>query len=583
MNNPGGSPGSAAGDRFAALFAAAPIGIALTDTQGRIVEANPALATFLGREVEELRGTEFHTLLRGQGDGALLRAMITDPQAGPEGRRRIGVELEHGHDGPVRADITLSSLPGDDPEQTYPVVMVEDVNDLHLLQERLHHQNVHDALTGLPNAASFHGKLETAMVDKSYDQVALIMFDIDGFRVINDGFGADVGDQLLRRVAGKLQSIFGSDAAIARLTGDGFGVLLRGTFTGQGLTQLVERALHELAEPVYFSGEGIGVSASAGIVVRDVGSGTASDLERSAEITLHRAKASGRSQWMLFDPEFHRHDRERARRGAVIGGALETGQFELIYHPTVRPDGTDRIVVVQTEMRWNHPTDGPLAPREFLPLADITGMTLHIGRWMLGEALATIAKWRAELGPTVPYLSVRLPTRLAIDQDLVGIVRQALEQHQLPPQVLCLCVKAESVRDPRGEVIESLNLLGELGVQIDVLASGTDDFRVFNRPLQACHLVMAEPLVETLDAENFPVDPDAAIRGITDLISHPIARGVRVAAQGVRTRAQANILAAMGVIAARGPFFSGPLSAADTHDLLAAQVASDGKRSRTTA
>lgn len=576
MNYPGGSPGpsSAAGDRFATLFATAPIGIALTDPAGVIAEANPALATMLGMTVDALRGADFADLVSGHGDAALLRTLLTDPAGGPEGRKRIGIVLEHAEDGPMRAEVTITGLPGDDPEQSYPVVMVEDVNDLHLLQERLHHQNVHDALTGLPNSASFHGRLETAMVDKTFEQVALVLFDIDGFRMINDGFGADVGDQLLRQVAGKLQAVFPAPAMVARLTGDGFGVLQRGTFTGQGLTRQVEKALHELAEPVYFDGHGIGISASAGIVVRPVGSGSATDLERAAEITVHRAKGAGRSQWMMFDAEQNKWDRHRARRAAVIGGALETGQFELVFHPTIRPDGSDRIVVVQTEMRWNHPEDGVLTPREFLPLADVTGMTLHIGRWMLADAMATIAKWRAELGPGVPDLSVRLPTRLAIDQDLVGLVRSTLEQHELPPHVLCVCTKASNVLGSSGEVVESLELLGELGVQIDLLATSPGDFEAFKAPLKVCHVVLGESLTDTV-ATGFPVDPQATVRGIQDLIAQPMERGVRVAAQGVRTREQAQLLAGLGVIAVRGPFLHGPLDAAATHDLLAAQIAGE--------
>lgn len=573
MNIPGGSPGpaDAAADRFVSLFAAAPIGIALTDEAGNIVEANRALGSMLGMDHEALRDTAFADLVSGQGDAALMRVLMSDPSSSPTGSKRIGVVLEHAEDGPVRAEVTLAALPGDDPERRYPVIMVEDVNDLHLLQERLHHQNVHDALTGLPNAASFHGKLETAMVDKSYAQVALVVFDIDGFRVINDGFGADIGDQLLRHMAGKLRTAFGPDAAVARLTGDGFGVLLRGTFAGQDLTRQVEQALHDLAEPLYFDGKGIGLSASVGIVVRDVGHGSATELERAAEITVHRAKSSGRSQWMMFDGELDKLDRQRSQRGAMIGGALETGEFELVFHPTVRPDGSDRIVVVQTEMRWNHPTDGPLTPREFLPMADITGMTLHIGRWMLTEAMATIAKWRAELGQEVPDLSVRLPTRLAIDQDLVGLVRSTLEQHELPPHALCLCTKAANVRDPRGEVVESLSLLGQLGVQVDLLASSPADFEAFTSELNVCHVVLAEPLVDTV-AAGFPVDPAAAMRGIEDLIAIPMEQGVRVAAQGVRTREQAQRLGELGVIAVRGPFFHGALPAGPMHELLAAQV-----------
>src|SRR5690606_20356928 len=154
-------------------------------------------------------------------------------------------------------------------------------------------------------------------------------------------------------------------------------------------------AQQELAEPVYFDGSGIALSASVGIVVRNVGNGTAADLVRAAEITVHPAKAAGRAQWMMFDGEADRRERQLAEPAARPGSALEAGEFVLLYAPTGRPDGSGELALIYGGMVWNRPEDGRLGPSDFVPMADQTGMTVPIGRWMIDEAVASLARWRS--------------------------------------------------------------------------------------------------------------------------------------------------------------------------------------------
>ena len=325
--------------RFTALYAASPMGIALADPGGEIVEANLALGQLLGCSPDELRGRHLTDLGSTDHDVSRLKAGLEQVRGGRE-RYQERMLLDHTEDGQLWTDVTLARLPGDRPGSVYPVLMVSDANELHLLQERLLHQNVHDPLTGLPNASSFTTKLEAALGAGARDDIALIYLDVDGFKVVNDGLGAGVGDQVLRGVAGKLSAVFTGhhDGFVARLSGDGFAVLLRGELSATAVVELVERALEDLNEPIYLGGHGIGVSASAGIVVRAAVEGGAAELLRAAEIALHRAKEAGKAQWMLFDPELDARDRGRYQLGAVIAGALENGEFSLVYQPTVTPD-----------------------------------------------------------------------------------------------------------------------------------------------------------------------------------------------------------------------------------------------------
>ncbi|MPY96974.1 MAG: diguanylate cyclase [Actinophytocola sp.] len=572
---------SAASDRFVALFSDAPLGIALLDATGGIVTANPALGTLLGIDPDALADTKFTSHVTSKADAAALDALLAGyTGTDPDEPTRFDTALEHADDSKnsedggagddVRVKLTLSSVPADQEGMTYPVVMVEDVTDMNLLQERLRHQNLHDPLTGLPNSVNFHGQLESAMVDTSRATVALVLLDIDGFRVINDGLGSETGDKILKSVAATLRHVFGGEEEnVARLTGDGFGVLLRGDLTPQHLIDRVEHALDRLAEPIYFGDTGVGISASAGIVLRAPGSTSDTDLLRDAEVTLHRAKEAGRAKWMLFEPELDTKDRRRYRLGAAIAGGLERGEFAVHYQPTVRLDGSQLVPVVNARLYWNHPTEGQLDCDDFVPLADATGMTVRIGTWMLGQALKDYAEWRQHAGDRTPDLCVLPPRRLAIDDDLVRIVNTQLKKHDIPSTALRLCADAGTLVDTRGEVHDSLSVLNEIGVKLVLAVSAAADLELIRRnELPVEYVSLTGQIVDAL--------LDAAESGSTQfehlrhLVRSAKELGVRIGAAGVHTEEQADALAGMGVVAARGRFFRGPLPAEEMTELITA-------------
>ncbi|WP_092533787.1 diguanylate cyclase domain-containing protein [Amycolatopsis arida] len=553
--------------RFTALYSASPIGIALADPGGVIVEANAALGRILGRSAESLRGIPIPSLGSADRDINSLRLGVRELVEHTLPHYRERMRLEH-VDGPLWVHATLAPLPGDHEGRVYPVLMVEDINELHLLQETLRHQNLHDPLTGLPNASQFSAKLEAA-VSAGEDQVALVYLDIDGFKVVNDGLGYEVGNQVLRGVAHKLTSVFHEhDAFVARLTGDGFAVLLHGRFTATEVVNLVQHAFDELAEPMYVDGHGVGVSASAGIVVRPAAD-THREVLRAAEITLHRAKEAGKAQWVLHDPELDARSRTRYRIGAVLAGALENGEFELLYQPTVKLADPSELAAVNAGLRWNHPEFGELDSEEFYPLAETTGMTVPLGRWLLAEALAATARWRERFGDRAPEVCVRLPNRLAIDPDLVLLVKEQLDRHNLPGQALRLCTDGPSVLDPRGEVMDSLAVLAELGATMVLTVSGTADLELIpSHQLPVRHVILSGAVVDAL-AEH---DDEVASRHLRHLIERGRELGLRIGAEGVRNREHAARLHRLGVLAARGPFVT-EAATGDAIDELIAQHA----------
>jgi diguanylate cyclase (GGDEF)-like protein/PAS domain S-box-containing protein len=553
--------------RFSALYSTAPIGIALTDSTGFVVQANAALGKLLGCRPELLEGQHLAALGSTERDATTLRVGLDEMGSMELDRYQQRVLLAHAEDVPVWADITLTRLPGDQPGSSYPVLMVQDANEVHLLQETLRHQNIHDPLTGLANTSSFRTKLEATLGTGAEEQVALVYLDIDGFKVVNDGLGAGVGDQVLRGVAAKVAAVFTEhDGFVARLSGDGFAILMRGALTPSEVIALVERTLEDLAEPIYLGDHGIGISASAGIVVRDVSEGGPEDLLRGAEIALHRAKESGKAQWMLFDPELDARDRARYRLGAVIAGALENGEFSLLYKPTFRLSNPDRLAAVSVGLRWNHPEQGPLESEDFLPLAETTGMTVPLGRWLLTEALAANARWRGRYGDEAPDVCIQLPKRLAIDPDLVLLVKEQLDRQELPGKALRLCTDSSALLDPRGEVLESLAVLSDLGAQLVLTVSGSADLELIPaHRLPVRHVILTGAVIDGLVERA----DESATRHLGQLIERARELNLRIGAEGVRHEDHAARLREFGVLAARGPFVVESVTGEEVDELIA--------------
>lgn len=561
----------AATARFAAFYSALPQGVIITDPAGHIFDVNAAMAELLGCEAHELTDRDVTELAARDEDVVAIREALGGLVAGqPLHFERV--DLEHATEGPLRTRLTVTSLPGDKPGTSYPILIVQDINEASLLHEALRKQATHDPLTGLPNAGSFYHRLETALTAGADSSVALVYFDIDGFKVVNDGLSRDAGDEILCHVANQLNAVFTPhDGLVGRLIGDGFGALLSGTPTTTQVVGLIEEAMEALAEPVYVGEDrrvGVSVSLSAGIVVLPAEGLKAEDLLRAAEITLHRAKENGRAQWMLFEQDLDKQDRRRYSLGAEIGGALEHGQFEVEYAPTVKLDGSGQITVVNAVLKWNHPRHGTLRPDEFMKLADTTGMTLSLGKWLLTDALREGASWHREF-PQAPDVCVRLPRRLAIDQNLVKIVREQLEESGLPPQKLRICTDSLSLLDPRGEVTESLAVLAELDVKMALAVTGSADLELLHKHgLPVGFVILSGPLVSAIGSDGQEESANA-LKQLGTLLQRAKELGVqRVGAEGVHTEEHRRRLQQLGIIAGRGKLFGGAATAAQIREAI---------------
>jgi diguanylate cyclase (GGDEF)-like protein/PAS domain S-box-containing protein len=541
--------------RFREVFVASAVGIAISDLDGTLVRANRALAEILGYTPAELTHRNLYELfVRGAGDQ--LRAAYRDVVSGKIERFRLHRPMLRKDGDEAWAIIAVSALRDMYGAITHHLTMVEDITDLHLLQERLNSQALHDVLTGLPNRQAFALKVESALgqLDPAA-MITLFQLDVDSFSVINDGLGYHVGDRLLQLVTQRLQFVFAEeDALIARIASDEFAVLVENSPNTPDVATLAARINEELSEPAYLEEVGLAVTVSIGVVQRPAGSVTHVELLRQADSTLRRAKNNGRRQWALFDAPQDARDRERYTRVAAMPGALENGEFRIEYQPLVRL-ADRRVIGIEALISWDRPGHGTMRHDEVMELAGHTGVVLSIGTSMLRAACADAARWHELLGDATPTLSINLASAQANDPDLVGTVNGVLSSVGLPAHQLQLGLPVRALLCEDGDAEDNLQVLADTGVRTSLHGFGAGHGGlVFLEDLPVRAVRIAAWLVRRLAQR-----PDSVTgRALTDLMSLVHMFGAAVVIPGLPTQELADWWRHAGADIASGSFYAPP-------------------------
>jgi diguanylate cyclase (GGDEF)-like protein/PAS domain S-box-containing protein len=543
--------------KFRAVFQTSALAIAVSDAHGVILDCNDAMLAMLDRTSEELVGSLGRDLVHPDERDSISRIAQ---------RLHTGQEHVRAETRLVRADgelvsvlIALALLRDDDGEPAFYVTMIENLDEVRALQSQLVRQSLHDMLTGLANRSQFVGWLEGAVGSRGPDTLALVVFDLDGFRVVNDAYGHDVGNRILTAVAGHLRSVFDGVGQLARIGPDEFGVLIRDPADVAGVVSLAESAVELLAEPVWVGDDGVGVTASVGIVVRPARGADAAELLRCVDLTVRWAKDDGKAQWALYDKTRDHRERARMRLAASISGGLEQGEFRVDYEPVhALADGT--LLAVEARLRWDHPTEGLLDPQELVSLSTCTGMAARLGKWAIAQACADAGRWHEEFGDATPVLSMDLTARQCQEPELVATVRQALRESGLPARLLQFELSEQLPALINEDQVDELTYLAEHGVRLvlDQVGGGNVPVDRLRRiPLTAVKF-QGSPVYGLAEGSN-ALEESAAVA----LLTWSRTLGVPLFAAGVRTEFEARRLAELGVTGAQGPLFGSALLTAD--------------------
>jgi diguanylate cyclase (GGDEF)-like protein/PAS domain S-box-containing protein len=416
-------------------------------------------------------------------------------------------------------------------------------------QIQLRQLALYDPLTGLANRAFFHEQLQHAAAQRHEAQreTVLLFVDLNDFKSVNDRYGHDVGDTVLKALGTRLQQSIRAGDAAARLGGDEFAVLLTTGAEPAEAVRAAERVLLCIEEPIELEHAQLSVTASIGISL----GGDADQLLKEADAAMYRAKTQRDVGYAFFDPELDKSAVLRSRRIAELREALDRGEFRLHYQPLVDLE-THTISGYEALVRWQHPTEGELRPSEFIPLAEETGLIVPIGSWVLAEACGRGTQLRAEDGRKA-RMSVNVSARQFQHPDFVSIVERILEESGFQPHHLTLEL-TESVLLTSGAVLEQrLSTLKAIGVTLalDDFGTGYASLSYLQRfPVDVVKIDRS--FIAEIDDPSTDL---ALLKGIVDLSK---GLGLNTVVEGIETEEQHHVVRSLGCNGAQGFYFGYP-------------------------
>ncbi|HET6871301.1 MAG TPA: EAL domain-containing protein [Solirubrobacteraceae bacterium] len=539
--------------RLRALIEHAGDVISVLDRDFRVRWQSPSVTRLLGFDPQQALGMHALELVHPEDGPEVERLLATtshrsDPVTLSTRTRHANGEWRHLE---VIADNRL-----DDPTVEGIVLSMRDVTGRQALEEELRHQAFHDALTGLANRALFEEHLVQALARarRHHQPVAVLFLDLDDFKTINDSLGHEAGDKLLREAAIRIAGAVRAEDIAARLGGDEFAVLAETSEHDEDAGTIATRLLTALAEPFDVGGRELRVSASVGVACSD-GSAGIRELMRDADTAMYAAKDAGKNTVRTFETGMHRRVVDRFELTGELQQALEQNQFELEYQPIVNLKTGD-VSGAEALVRWAHPTRGRVAPAEFIPLAEETGLIVPLGEWILRTACEQASLWRRALPDRAPFkLGVNVSTRQLQDPGFPELVQDILTTTETEPHLLVLEITESLLPENGAAMVERLKQLNSLGVRIAV-----DDFGTGYSALSRLHHFPIQIVkIDRSFITDIERDRNKAqlVQGIVSLAE---SLDLDVVAEGIEHPAQAQQLRAMQASHGQGYMFSRPVA-----------------------
>jgi diguanylate cyclase (GGDEF)-like protein len=496
----------------------------ICDDDLRVVHASKGLEQLLRLANAIAHRSDLHPLLADSPAlDAEVRAAIAD---------RLDAELN------AQADHAFAVLGGPDESQpmtvqiqrvgeTHWILSFEDLDARREAEDRVATLTMTDALTGLGNRLRFSQSLTQALSETpvAFQRIALIAIDLDRFKAVNDTLGHPVGDELLRKVAGRLRSVIRQTDMLARLGGDEFAAWMPVATDPEAIGRIAGRIIDLLSRPFLVDGMQVNIGASLGIALAPQDGETYEALMKAADLALYSAKAAGRSAFHFYDMTMEKRAQERRRLEIDLRRAQALQQFDLYYRPQIDVE-TGALVALEALLRWRHPERGLLKPASFMPIAEEIGLVSQIGHWMIDAACRQAISWPD---------SVKLVLALSAPQfesgNLVDVLRSALTAWGLPARRLQLEITESVLLRNEVNVVKALYELREIGVVIGISKFGTGYASLTKLECFPFDRIrMDNSLVEGHVASNRAI--------ISAVVAFGASLGVRTTVDGIRSEAQ---------------------------------------------
>ena len=423
-----------------------------------------------------------------------------------------------------------------------------------LQEERIRHQAYHDALTGLPNRASFVEHLDEAVrrAKRAHWSMALMFLDVDQFKRVNDSLGHDAGDRLLRVLSGRIRGRLRETDLLFRMGGDEFTVILEDVHGPEEAAMVADRVIEATREPLQLQHHELAVSVSIGIALFPKDDASGERLVKGADAAMYRAKERGRNRYAFFAPEMNERVESQLLIEAALRRALKNAEFRLHYQPRISA-ASGRMVGVEALLRWAHPQWGLVEPARFIPALEESGLIVPVGDWVLAEACRQAAAWRdAGLGPL--RVSVNLSSRQFRSETLAGAVGQALRASGLAPAQLEVELTESVLMENTEQAMAVMGSLKALGIAISI-----DDFGTGYSSLGYLKRFPIDSLkIDRAFVRDLATSPkDAAIIDAIAALARSL--GIGLVAEGVEEAYQAEFLRERYCTELQGHLFGRPV------------------------
>lgn len=468
----------------------------------------------------------------------------------------------------TRIPIELSANSLDDGEHL-TVVTFRDISQQLNYEETIQQNAFYDGLTELPNRSLFVDRLDSSIKRRKRgrpDHFSVVFVDIDGFAVINEGLGHDVGDQIINEVGKRIAKTIRPDDTVSRFSGDIFALLLDPVDSVPGSIQATQRILDAIQEPIEIGGVHLNISATFGIAVNKGDYQAAEDMLRDANTALHRAKADAQGSYVVFDNAMYEDAVRFIDRKSGMQQALAAGEFEVYYQPIVSAQ-TGKLVSMEALLRWPHPQDGMISPTEFIPIAESTGLILPLGEFVLRSVCDQVRIWN-DMGHDGFRVAVNVSVR-QFELDLTDLLQRVLGDSGISPESIALEITEGIAMKNLERNTQMLSELKELGLSISM-----DDF---GTGFSSLSYLKRFPL-DTIKIDRSFINEIHESSDDQEITRAIIAMGqsvkLKTLAEGVETDEQLEILRSYGCDYIQGFFYGKPMTAGDMTSYLEKQSVS---------
>ena len=529
-------------------------GVLVSDHNGVIVHVNPALVKITGYAPEEVLGQRPNMFKSGHHGPEFYQAVFESLEKTGEWHGEIWNRRKSGEIYPQWQ--TIRAVRDNKDQITHYVAVFSDISAIKNTQSELMRLAHHDPLTDLPNRLLFTDRAEQALAyaQRHKSGCALLMIDLDHFKIINDSMGHNVGDLLLKAVGERLTAVFGKGFTVARLGGDEFAVLVENCTQVAQAAGFAQQVLEVMKGAFIIETHQLFISASVGISLYPNDALNAEQLLRNADSALFKAKSAGREGYALYTEELTAHAQSRIEVASDLRRALEQQELRVYFQP-VHDLTTSRMVGVEALVRWQHPQRGLVAPGEFIPIAERTGLIAEIDAWVLEQACWQMCQWQAA-GVDLSFVAVNISSRLFARPELYQLVSTVLADTGLNPALLELEVTESAVMDNSEVALEQMHRLRELGLRLAI-----DDFGTgFSSLLRLKRLPVQKLKIDQGFVAGLPGDDDdvAIVRAVIALAQ---SMGMQVHAEGIEYVEQAQFLLDHHCDLGQGYWFGRPMPA----------------------